>query len=369
MRTEAYRWFVRGVGLAIGAALAIGLVYVLLRSAGVVVLVFVALLLAAGLEPLIDRVRSRTPLGRGATLLLVYALFFAGVIFLLLLVVPSAITQFNDLGPRLTPLLDDARDWARTVEPNALSRGLIGLINTVQQVLVPAGSEAPEPDALIALGLTFAEAVISVISILALVYFWLTERARMQRFALNLLPADRRAGAREAWNEIELRLGSWIRGQLIIMGSVGVFTTIAYFLIGLEGALLLGVIAALAEAIPLVGPALGAVPALLVAALTGNLETVLIVAVVYFVIQVIEGNVLIPLVMRNTVGVPPFLVIISILAGAAIAGIPGALIAVPIVAALLVIVERLQARDASVSLSPQPPPAEIAELVPDPDRP
>ena len=368
MRGEAWRWFNRGVGLAFGAALAIGVIYVLLVSARVVALVFVALLLAAGLEPLIDRVRARIPIGRGATLLVVYVAFFGLVLAVLVLVVPSAINQFNDLGPRLTPLLDDAREWARNIEPRPLSSGLIGLINTVQETLVPTGTEVPEPDTLIALGLTFAEAVISVISVLALVYFWLTERARMQRFALNLLPADRRAGAREAWNEVELRLGSWIRGQLIIMGSVGVATTVAYFLIGLEGALLLGVIAALAEAIPLIGPALGALPALLVAALSGSLETVIIVAVVYIIIQVIEGNVLIPLVMRNTIGVPPFIVIVSILAGAAIAGIPGALISVPLVAALLVVVERLQARDAPVPLSPQPLPAELEEVLGDGGR-
>ncbi len=153
------------------------------------------------------------------------------------------------------------------------------------------------------------------------------------------------------------------------MGSVGVATTVAYFLIGLEGALLLGLIAAVAEAIPLIGPALGAVPALVVAALTGKIEVVILVAVVYFVIQVIEGNVLIPVVMRNTIGVPPFLVIASILAGAAIAGIPGALLSVPLVAALLVVVERLQARDAPVSLSPEKPSAEVTDLMPDPDKP
>ena len=364
MRAEAWRWFVRGTGLAFGAALAIATIYVLLQSRGVIVLVFVAVLLAAGLEPLIDRLRTRTPLGRGLTLLVVYALFLVGVVVLLLLVVPGAISQFNDLGTRLVPFLDSAREWARSIEPRALSSGLIGLIDTFEGFVVPSDTEVPEPDALIALGITFAEALISVISILALVYFWLTERARMQRFVLSLLPADRRAGTREAWNEIELRLGSWIRGQLIIMGSVGLFTSIAYFLIGLEGALLLGVIAALAEAIPLIGPALGAVPALLVAALTGNVQTVVIVAVVYFIIQVIEGNVLIPLVMRNTVGVPPFLVIVSILGGAAVAGIPGALISVPLVAALLVVVERLQAREAPVPLSPEkPPPDTVAAAV------
>jgi predicted PurR-regulated permease PerM len=179
----------------------------------------------------------------------------------------------------------------------------------------------------------------------------------LQRFFLALLPADKRAGAREAWNEMELRLGAWVRGQLILMGSVGAATTVAYFLIGLEGPLLLGLIAALAEAIPLVGPALGAVPALIVAAMTGRIEVVLLVAVVYFVIQVVEGNILVPVVMHNTIGVPPFLVVVSILAGAAIAGVAGALLSVPIAAALLVVLERLQARSQTVPLAPVGPDA------------
>jgi len=72
--------------------------------------------------------------------------------------------------------------------------------------------------------------------------------------------------------------------------------------------------------------------------------------------------------MRNTIGVPPFLVIASILAGAAIAGIPGALLSVPLVAVILVVVERLQARESPIALSPEKPPPEVAELLPDPDK-
>jgi predicted PurR-regulated permease PerM len=366
MRSDIFRWFVRGTALALGAALAVAVVYGLVLGARVAALVFIAVLLASGLEPLIDRVRTRTPLGRGATLLLVYALFFVAVAAIAFLVIPGAVNQFNDLGPRLAPLLDGARDWARTIEPRALSTSLVGLVNTIQRALTPRGSgQTPDPDDLIALGVTFAEVVISVISVLALVYFWLTERARLQRFALALLPAHRRSGARDAWNEIELRLGSWVRGQLILMGTIGAATTVAYFLIGLEGALLLGLIAAVAELIPLIGPALGAVPALLVAAMTGQIEIVILTAVVYFIIQTVEGNVLVPLVMHNTIGIPPFLVFVSILAGGAIAGILGALVAVPLTAALLVVVERLQARESPVPLSPEKPPPELAELVED----
>ena len=106
MRGEAWRWFVRGVGLAFGVAIALGIIYMLLQGKQVVLLVFVALLLASGLEPLIDRVRARSPLGRGATLLLVYVGFFGLVAAVVLLVVPSAINQLVDLGPRLTPLLE-----------------------------------------------------------------------------------------------------------------------------------------------------------------------------------------------------------------------------------------------------------------------
>jgi len=331
----------------------VGFVYALVVGAQIVVIVFISLLLASGIEPLTERVRMNSPLGRGATLLLVYAGFFMVIAIVLLLVVPGAITQLSDVGAKVTPLLDSAREWAQTVEPKIVSTSLVGLIETAQKALVPSAAQPPNPDQLIAIGLTFAEVVVIFIAILTLVYFWLTERARLQRFALALLPADRRGGTREVWNEIEERLGGWVRGQLILMGSVGLATTIAYFLIGLEGALLLGLIAAVAEIIPLIGPALGAIPALIVAATTGRIEIVILVAVVYLIIQIVEGNVLVPLVMHNTIGIPPFLVFVSILAGGAIAGIPGAFLAVPLMAAILVVVERLQARETPVELSPE----------------
>ena len=366
MRGEAWRWFVRGSALAFGAALAIGIVVALIIGARVVVLVFFAILLASGLEPLIDRVRARSPLGRGATLLVVYVGFFAMIAAVLLLVVPGAFNQLGDLGAHVNPLLESARAWAKTVEPRLVSVSLIGLIDTAQQAFAPGATEAPEPDQLIALGLTFAEIVITLVALLTLVYFWLTERARLQRFALALLPAERRGGARDAWNEMELRLGSWVRGQLILMGSVGVATTVAYFLIGLEGALLLGLIAAIFEIIPIVGPALGAIPALIVAATTGRIEVVILVVVVYVIIQVVEGNILVPVVMHNAIGIPPFLVFVSILGGAAIAGIAGAFISVPLVAALLVVVERLQARQSPVPLSPEKIPEEVEPLLEEP---
>jgi putative heme transporter len=361
VRSQAFVWFVRGIGLALGAGAALLLLGGLVLAWRALLLVFIALLLASGLQPVVDWARSRSRLGRGGTVLVVYAVFFVLIIGLALLVVPAAVSQFNSLGVRLTPLLNDARSWAMGIEPRGLSLSLTALIDAVAGS-IPSEPAAPDPEQVIAFGITVADLAISVIGVLALVFFWLTERARLQRFALALVPADRRPAAREAWNEIELRLGQWVRGQLILMASIGAMTGTAYFLIGLEGALVLALIAALAEAIPLVGPALGAVPALFVAAATGQIETVLLVGLVYVAIQVFEGNVLVPIVMRNTIGVPPFLVVVSILIGAQIGGIVGALVAVPATAAGLVILERLQARRASVSLDPTALQADVLEL-------
>jgi predicted PurR-regulated permease PerM len=350
LRSRAVQWFIRGIGFALGAALVVVVLAGIALAGRAVLIIFIALLTASGLQPVVDWARARSRLGRGGTVLIVYLAFFVGVIVLALLVVPGAVNQFNDLGVRLAPVLADARTWAQGIEPRALAASLSAVIDAFARAITPAGEGGPQPEQLIAVGMTLADLLITLVSILALVFFWLTERARLQRFALALMPADRRGGAREAWNEIELRLGSWVRGQLILMGSVGVMTSVAYILIGLEGALLLGLIAALTEAIPLIGPALGAVPALIVAALTGQLETVVLVGLVYVAIQVIEGNVLVPVVMRNTIGIPPFVVLASILAGAQIGGLVGALVAVPTAAALLVILERLQAREEHIPL-------------------
>jgi predicted PurR-regulated permease PerM len=200
-------------------------------------------------------------------------------------------------------------------------------------------------------GLTVAETITSILTLLTVVYFWLTEHARLQRYVLAFVPEARRKRARHVWNAAETRLGMWVRGTLILMATMGIMTSVAYTLLGIPAALLLGLIAALAEAIPIVGPLLGAIPAVLVAA-TVSPQLALTVAGVYLVVQIIEGNILVPLVMRNTTGISPFLVILSVLIGGAAGGFVGALLAVPIAAAGEVLIEGLQARETPVAQDP-----------------
>ncbi len=346
MRSELTPWLVRGMGFAIGTAIVVGVIALGFAAGSVLLLLFLSVLLASALEPIVDWLRQRLPLGRAGTILVVYVTFFILVLGFAFIVIPASINQAQRILASLPTFFDQVRDWAAQLRPTALSSSITTLVDSVEGIFAPAAP--PDPDEVVEVGAAVAEAVVALFTMLAIVFFWLVEHARLQRYGLAFLPADRRGGARDAWNEIETRLGLWVRGQLILMAAMGVATGVAYALLGLPGAVLLALIAALTEAIPIVGPLLGAIPAILVAA-TVSPELALIVTAIYVVLQFVEGTVLVPMVMRNTIGISPLLVLVSLLIGSSAGGIVGAFLAVPIAAAFEIVGQRLQARDTPVA--------------------
>ena len=349
LRSDLTPWTLRGMGLALGATIVIGLIALASAAGSVLVLFFLAVLLASALEPIIGLLRDRLHLGRGATILVVYVVFFLVVVGLAFVVVPAVIGQAGEILGGLPAFFQHSRDWAATLRPTALSTSMTALIDSAAGVVKPP--PPPKPDEVVKVGTVVVEAAVSLATLLTLVFFWLVEHARLQRYVLAYIPAQGRPGGRVAWNEIETRLGMWVRGQLILMGAMGVATGIAYTLLGLPGALLLGMIAALTEAIPIVGPLLGAIPAVLVAA-TVSPQLALVVTGVYVVLQLLEGSVLVPIVMRNSVGISPLLVLLSLLIGGTVGGLVGAFLAVPIAASIEIVLSRLQARDTPVAQDP-----------------
>jgi predicted PurR-regulated permease PerM len=349
-RSELWLWTVRGSGLALGVLGIALLALTVQASIDVLVLVLVSVLLAAALDPLVDRLRDRLPLTRVQTIALVYVGLVLLAVGTAVLMVPAAVSQLSSVSSRLPGLLADAKSWAASFEPAVVGTTAERLLQTLELSFIRGGVTGADPEMVVEFGLTAADAAIAVLTVVTLVFFWLISRESLQRFTLSLLPLRERGAVRAAWNQVEQRLGDWFRGQLTVMAAVGAMTTVAYLLLGLEDALLLGLFAGVAEIIPIVGPAIGAVPALISAFVVGGPELALVVAGVYVVIQLVEGHVLVPMVMRNAVGLPPFVVIIALLVGAAVAGLIGALLAVPVAAAIAVILERAQARSTPVAL-------------------
>lgn len=361
MRSESMSWVARGAGMAVGVGLVLVLAGMAAAAREVLLLVFLAVLLGAALEPVVGFIRARTGIGRGFSILGVYAVFLVAVIAMAVFIVPAATVQLSAGLSHLPAFLDQIRAWAGQLRPEVLGEGINSLADALEAPFKPG--PAPDPDSLVEASVVVVQVAAALVTLLALVFFWLTERPRLQRYALAFLPAHRRAGIRDAWNEIETRLGLWARGQLLLMATIGVATGIAYTLLGLPAALLLGLIAGLSEVIPIVGAFIGAIPAVLVATTISPEVTVLTIAI-YLILQLIEGNVLVPMVMRNSVGLSPFLVMVSLLLGSAIAGVLGAIVAVPVVAGITVVLDRLQARETPVPIDPaaiETPDAETRE--------
>jgi predicted PurR-regulated permease PerM len=343
-------WVARGAALTFGAALVLGVLALAYAAGAVLLLMFLAVILASGLEPIIAWLRGHLPIGRGVAILLVYGFFLLAVVGMVVLVLPTALSQLARTITALPPFFESARTWANGVEPAPIGRALTSVIDGAARTFRP-GQIIPNGEEVVEVGMTVAGAIMSVLTLLTVVYFWLTEHARLQRYVLAFVPRSQRERARDVWNGVETRLGMWVRGQLILMATMGIATGTAYTLLGVPSAILLGLVAALAEGVPIIGPLIGAIPAIVVAA-TVSPELALTVAGIYVIIQFLEGNVLVPIVMRNTVGISPFLVILSILAGAAAGGLVGALLAVPIAATAEILLEGLQARDVPVAQGP-----------------
>ncbi len=301
----------------------------------VLFLVFLSILLATGIEPLVNRLR-KGPFNRSTGILIVYTFIMALIGLLLFLSIPPLIEE----GNRLLASFADRAGTQTTISRidnsfvrNAASQGYDAIYDLSRNFKFNAET--------LTIGLTVLEVIFSFVTVFVIAFYWLTERTFVKRFAFSLVPDDQRSNARLLWQNIESKLGAWARGQLFLMLFIGVLAGLGYAIMGLKYALVLAVFAAITELIPLVGPYIGGAPAVLVA-LTQDPVLALVVLVYIVVIQLIEGNILVPRIMNSAVGVTPLTVIVGILVGSALAGIAGALLAVPIAATIQVIFDTIQ---------------------------
>src|SRR3954451_18157225 len=198
MRSDLLVWTIRGAGLAIGVALIGGTLVVASRASDVLLLVFLAILLASGLEPFVGWIRSRVPLGRSATILVVYAGFVVLVGILVFLLVPAALKQLDELSRSLPAFLQTLHDWAANLQPRQLATPLLSLIDAASTLFKPSDAP-PAPDAVVNASLVVISGLVAIVTLLAIVFFWLVEHARLQRFALSFVPAGSRPGWGRAW--------------------------------------------------------------------------------------------------------------------------------------------------------------------------
>jgi predicted PurR-regulated permease PerM len=191
------------------------------------------------------------------------------------------------------------------------------------------------------------------VAVLLLAFYWTIEQERVLRFLLLLVPQPRRDDVRELILAAEAKVGAYIRGIAVLSLIIGVLAFAAYLLLGLPYALLLGLVAGLLEAIPVVGPALGVLPAVLVAFAVDPSKAVWVL-VVFGGIQALENTFLVPRVMGRTVGVSPVVTLLALVGFGALFGLPGALLAIPLAAIIQLLLDRYVLARRPVEEAPPP---------------
>lgn len=301
-----------------------------------ILIMLVAVVFAEGVRPVVNRLHTEVRLPRPAAIALVYVGLIAA-----LAVVVTLLVQ---------PIVDEAKSLAQNLP--AYQNQLQSTINSWQQQLNLGGSGSPNvgttlaggldtaKNVLLAIGGYIVSIIVNFVLVLVIAFLWLVTTDRLKAFVLDLLPVPHQALASDVFREMGLRMGGFLRATAINMVVVGVLTGLATTAIGLPSPVLLGIFAGLTAAIPLVGPFLGIVPPLLLALTLGPGHAILVV-VVLLVVQLVDANLVVPMVMNRVVFLPAFAVVIALLIGGALEGLLGALLAVPVAAALQVLLLRV----------------------------
>jgi predicted PurR-regulated permease PerM len=307
-------------------AVLIILIALLWYARGVLVLIFVAASLAAGIAPAVRWVRLRwrfhlhRKLARGPAVAIVYLPFLITVLVILLLVVPRFVAETRELGAQLPSL----------VEKNVLTPAEkyipVGLIRQELQ----DGIEVPKAR-VVGYVRGAATVMASIIAVLFMVAYMLVDAERLRNTFLLIYPPSVRGERRMTLNRIAVKLSSWLSGQLLLCAIIGVATFAGLLALRIPYALPLAIIAAVGELIPVLGPTVGAVPALIIALLHSRWQFWSVLAFT-ILLQKVENLLIVPRVMSRKVSISPLAVFIAFMVGASLLGVIGAIMAVPVAA-------------------------------------
>lgn len=337
-------WALLGIA---GVAVLVG--YVAFQLALVVVPLVLALFPAAALAPAVSwLVRHRVP--RVLAALLVVVGLLAAIAGVLTAVVPSFLAQLPALGEAI-------RQAAQQLQP--LLDRLPGQQNlSLQQLAQRAATTLGGGSALsTAIGATrsVVEFLAGMLLLVIALFFYLFDGARRFRAAAGLLPEPRRRLVLELGEQLWLTLGGFFRGQFVVAVIDAVLIGIGLVLLDVPLVLPLAVLVFLGGFFPIVGATVSGLIAVLVALVHGGLGTALAVLAVVVGVQQLEGNIIEPLVMRRMVRVSAFVILVAIAAGAAVLGVLGAFLAVPVAAVVKRTVTFLREQRDRAAEEPAPP--------------
>lgn len=294
----------------------------------ILLLIFIAYIIMAALHPLVEILRQ-TKIPKVLAVALTFLSVLALLVLLIFPLVPFFISQIRSLFLNFPFYLDNtARIFDLRIDEEQVKSFIVAEMELISKNAFTVTSKV--------FGGFFSTLTMFVIS-----FYLLLDHDRIQRNITQLFPKVMQERVTQTQKQIEDKLGSWLRGQLVLSLFIGAITWTALTLLGIPFALPLALLAGILEIVPTIGPIIAAIPAIIVA-LSISPAMAIAVAGVYIVIQALENNILVPRIMEKAVGLNPLVIIIAVIIGATLMGIAGALLAIPFVSMLVVIGRNLK---------------------------
>ena len=341
-RRDPRRLIVFAVAAAIAGVL---LTWTLYTVRNTLITVYISGLFAMGVSPLVWMIERQTviPIGgrlpRWLAILIIYAAVIGAMVGVAMLVVPPLVSQAEELWQTLPERIEQAQG---TLVRRGILRQPITLGDVVQQA--PSGGGATAFSTLFGAVRNVVGGVFGLISVLLLTFYMLVEAREIRSFFVRLFPVPQRARVAAISGTVTQKVSAWLGGQLILSMVIGVTSWVGLWLMGVPYFYVLALISAIGEMIPMVGPILAAIPAILVAA-TVSPGLAVGVAIFFIAQQQLENTVLVPKIMGRQVGLSAVNVIIALGIGSQLLGVVGAILSVPTAAIVQVLFGELVARD------------------------
>ncbi|MBL8260318.1 MAG: AI-2E family transporter [Candidatus Competibacteraceae bacterium] len=309
--------------------LLVALALMVFQIKNILLLLFASILMAVLIRAVVDFIRARTRLGEGLS-------FALALLFTIGLIAGFSVLFGLQIGKQLQDLIEILPKGMEQIS----ERFEIDLTWNEIRNAVGASEASDILKKVSTYGLTTFNMLTDLMLVLVAAIFLAADPAAYRDGALLVVPPRARKNLGETMDAVGQALTKWFGGQLLEMGAVFLMSAVAYWLLGLPSALALAVIAGVTNFIPMLGPIIGGLAAVMVAATLGA-STLLWTGVAVLVIQQIESHLLMPFIQRYAVSIPPALVIFSILGFSALFGVAGVILGVPLAVALTVVVQNL----------------------------
>ena len=293
----------------------------------VLIIFLFALIIASAISPFANWLDEKG-FPRLLGVLLLFLVVLALIIALLSIIIPYVsrdISQLVSTLPQFVAKVSISLEKAQQGSPQYLD-----FLSEIQNLLETFSTYLQQSSqSIFGLVISIFGGVMSAVAILIISFYLSVTKKGIENFLGSVVPEKYESYVIDLWKRAEHKVGLWLQGQLLLGLIMGLFVYVGLSLMGIKFALVLGFLAAILEIVPMVGPVLAAIPAIILAFLQSP-SLGLWVVVFYVVVQQIENHVLVPVVLGKTIGLNPVVVIIALLIGQQLAGVPGMILSVPI---------------------------------------